>query len=470
MARRHQLDGLIRWSQRDDWVADFEGVLELHLAPPCETIGVDVPGIPDLIGEDQFMYLWGFAFEDFIAREFDDGSNVIDDYLKRRGWKETAPNRAYMAALRTSTVSLYEVSGIVPGESFLARDLVRGGEPVRVMDRAGSRSMRQWDRFAARIIRMGERYVMGGGILAFRRDLADELLGMIARVRTYSRDDFAEFARAAGLDEKIASDAAEVDATEILRAAAPVFGNLWLGRALRDALAPDALHLQNSEGEAIEYRTLRYGLRPGAAERDVRRALDRVPGLRAESETFWNWLAQTAPRRQGALTTGGRTLRLETTNESGRDVLGTIELRDGAVVLSVNSAGRAKRGRALVEPALAGLVDAPSEAIETAEDALSRRGGPDSPAPSSPFSPEQTRVIVHEMLDRHYERTLDDPIPMLGGATPRRAAESADGRAKVAAWLKELENGIATCPPGDPMADYDAAWLWEELGVADLRR
>ena len=28
-------------------------------------------------------------------------------------------------------MSLYEVSDVVVGESFLARDLVRGGEPVR---------------------------------------------------------------------------------------------------------------------------------------------------------------------------------------------------------------------------------------------------------------------------------------------------------------------------------------------------
>ncbi len=40
----------------------------------------------------------------------------------------------YMKALRTSVMSLYEVSEILPGRSFQARDLIRGGEPVAVSE------------------------------------------------------------------------------------------------------------------------------------------------------------------------------------------------------------------------------------------------------------------------------------------------------------------------------------------------
>ena len=59
------------------------------------------------------MYGLGLSFEDFLTRDFDDGSNIVDDYLKRRGWKEGVSTRTYMAALRTSVMSLYEVSDIV---------------------------------------------------------------------------------------------------------------------------------------------------------------------------------------------------------------------------------------------------------------------------------------------------------------------------------------------------------------------
>jgi hypothetical protein len=35
----------------------------------------------------------------------------------------------------------------------------------------------------------------------------------------------------------------------------------------------------------------------------------------------------------------------------------------------------------------------------------------------------------------------------------------------------ELESFVAAQQdPGDPMADYDLTWIWEELGVVDLRK
>jgi hypothetical protein len=43
-----------------------------------------------------------YAFEDFLTREIVDGRNVVDDYLKRRGWRESASTKAYMRALRDS--------------------------------------------------------------------------------------------------------------------------------------------------------------------------------------------------------------------------------------------------------------------------------------------------------------------------------------------------------------------------------
>jgi hypothetical protein len=62
-----------------------------------------------ILGENWFMTtVWGCAFEDFLTRECADGRNIVDDYLKRRGWKEGASARAYMSALRTSVMSLYE--------------------------------------------------------------------------------------------------------------------------------------------------------------------------------------------------------------------------------------------------------------------------------------------------------------------------------------------------------------------------
>jgi hypothetical protein len=69
-----------------------------------------------------------------------------------------------------------------------------------------------------------------------------------------------------------------------------------------------------------------------------------------------------------------------------------------------------------------------------------------------------------------YRRVVDEPVPALGGRSPRAAARTPKGREKVAAWLKTLENHAARQPPDDPIANYDFSWMWRELGVEELRR
>src|SRR6516165_8067557 len=102
MPNANSLVGLMKWIGREDWRDDFAELFDRHLAPPCSAAGVKIEDLGSLIGEQEFMTLWGCAFEDFLTRDLGDGRNVVDDYLKRRGWKENTADKAYMAALRSS--------------------------------------------------------------------------------------------------------------------------------------------------------------------------------------------------------------------------------------------------------------------------------------------------------------------------------------------------------------------------------
>ena len=64
-------------------------------------------------------------------------------------------------------MSLYEVSEMVPGKSFLARDLIRGGDPVKVSEGTATNTLKQWDRIAARIVPVLGKTVLAGGLLPF---------------------------------------------------------------------------------------------------------------------------------------------------------------------------------------------------------------------------------------------------------------------------------------------------------------
>jgi hypothetical protein len=44
------------------------------------------------------------------------------------------------------------------------------------------------------------------------------------------------------------------------------------------------------------------------------------------------------------------------------------------------------------------------------------------------------------------------------------------GRDQLAVWLKHLENLSGRQLVDDPMATYDFAWMWQELGIEELRR
>ena len=188
--------------------------------------------------------------------------------------------------------------------------------------------------------------------------------------------------------------------------------------------------------------------------------------LQAESATFWNWLAPGhAP--SGYKPTEARSLSFVSMVDDGSMVLGTLELKKGVLTLSVNSEGRAERGREMLASVLDGMVQEPlTERQEI--------GWPDGDHAvtndrDTEIPPEDARLIVHESLDTHYRRQIEEPIPLLGDVSPREAATSTEGREKLVAWLKGLENHMAGFEPPDPMANYDVTWLWEELGVADLR-
>jgi hypothetical protein len=107
---------------------------------------------------------------------------------------------------------------------------------------------------------------------------------------------------------------------------------------------------------------------------------------------------------------------------------------------------------------------------QTLEQALSEDHDYGSSSAIPELTPEEERSIIHDAMNRHYRAQLDQPIPALGNVSPRKAAKSKTGREKLVAWLKRLENQNAGHDTEDPMASYDVAWIWEELGVSSLRK
>jgi hypothetical protein len=457
--------GVVEWSRRDPWRERMGLMMEKHLRKACDVNDLAIEDLPDVIGPLAMTAL-DCAFEDCCATVWEDGTSLAGDYLKRRGWKESAANRAYIEALRDATMSLYEISDVRPGEGFLARDLVRGGEPVRVTERTASRTLVAWDVIGARIVTVRGVTQLTSVVLDVGRELAEDILGVLTRTQARAPAMAAELLGDADpmLRARLGSETLHADA--LLRLAAPTITTLWPNDAIRRSLAPPP-QLANTDGDPLEFMTLHYRIVPAASPTDVVAALSRVADLRPDDDgAHWTLFAPEplAPK-------GGRRKR-PADPDAGRTVHASLSLENGVLKALVNSEARAARLRSLLDPALAGLVREPLVERITPEQAIAAHGATGTPTPPrapDAVDPAALRVALHEMLDRQYRKTFGEPVPMLGGKTPRQAARSKKGRQAVANWLKALEMTSARLPADDPMRDYDYGWMWQELGVADLR-
>jgi hypothetical protein len=440
-------------------------LLDRHSAKACAAAGIEWQDIMDVLGEHVITVVWGAAFEDLVATDLPGDRNIADDYLRRRGWKESASTRDYITGLRRSVISLYEVSGLVPGESMQLRDLVRGGEPVRVAEKLGSEGLRQWDRIATRVIPLRDRTLISGTLMRFEHEVSEALLASIRKIQTKAPSEVAAAMREFGVETDAKVLAGMVTPDLLLAQAAFMFTNAWLDAALRAEQRRDRPVLLNSEGDLLEFMVLHFPLLPGVKSEQVRKALASISGLQQENPSFWNWLAEPGTKPK-AVPRRAKGQTLITTMEDGSLVLGTLTLKGRRLSLEVNSTARAERGRTLLEPVLAGLVGPPLTERTDLEQMLAA----ERPPPKlSGLSPEEERALIHQGIDDHYRGLLDQPIPALGGKSPRTAAKTPKGREKVAAWLKILENHSAKRPAGDPIGEYDFGWMWQELGVQALR-
>ncbi len=466
MRAAHDLSNIIKWVGQEDWRPLLEEVMDEHLGPALEAFDLEFEEIDEALGGNWSMTLWGCAFEDFLTRRFEpDGRNPVEVYLKRRGWKELVAARRYMTALQTSVMSLYEVSDLRPGQSLRARDLIRGGEPLLVSERSATQALKPWDRIAARIVPQGDQLILAGGLLPFTLEASEALTAALQGGLAPGRS---RRPRAKSGKGAAARSPAWRGTDEDLRQAAPLFTTAWLFDVLPRALGLDQPSLHNSEGDEVVFHEVTFPLAATASKDEVARRLDGLQQLHRETPSFWNWLEGAAPARPAEK--GQTSLLWNVTMEDGMIVLGNVELKDRALVLSVNSEARAERGRAMLKNALGKLVGAPLTKIQTIEQMMVERG--DDRASSAPDIPAEVQTeIVHGMLDKQYRALLDEPVGMLGDLSPRAASRTAKGREKIAAWLKHLENRSRhAADRNDPMATYDFTWLWRELKVEHLRR
>ncbi|MBE0532621.1 MAG: hypothetical protein IH626_17495 [Rhodospirillales bacterium] len=458
------IGNLIKWSAKDEWTPYLDQVFADHFDFIKEQFEITGEDLVDLLG-DAFSMVYGVVLEDFFAARFgEEGElNVVDDYLKRRGWREKVPARRYLEALRGSVLSLYEVVDLAPGHSMTVRNLILGGDPVTVEEKLGSESAARWDRIAGRLVTVNNKPYFTGGLLLFPQRVASEVLSafddMTKRLRTKLRR-----------EAKKQGEPAEIDDHDvrvmILDTMAPcLFTQAWLIDTLDRAFAPIP-EIRNTDGDEIVFSEVRFPIKGDEAK--VAAVLDGIVGFERDEPdaSRWTWHDRGSPsQRMSQNRQEGLTYRSE--NEAGRISLGNAEIAGNALILTTNSRERAERARDLLACHLGALAGSPLTSHQDLEKMLEKRPG--STPTELDLPPEAAEQVLHTYLDDHYRRTLDDPIPLLDGKAPRQAVKTKKGRAQVVDWLKQLENSEFRRAAGQGHKPYDTAWMWRELKIREPR-
>lgn len=452
------LPNVVEWAGgHDEWGNFRAEVFGAHFGPLMDGLELSDEALFERLGPMTPLVLTA-VMEDFLGCRFgEDGErNVVDEYLARRGWLEKKQAASYLRAVRDSTPSLYEVVALDPGRAVTVRDLVRETDPERVPDRQLSETMTVWDCFAGRLIGSGRTRRFTEGLLPFPREAArmcmEDLIGLTR--------DLPKRLRKAARKEGRKVEMSQLEAREFLLQSpvGPVFfTNQFVTWHVEQAEAGPP-ELRNTDDEPLVLCTVRFPIVGKAI--DVAGALDGVPEFdREDGDGFrWSWLGRELAAAEAPESPAGA--------GTGHLTLGQAEIVDEALLLHVNSVERAERGRELLAARLGALVGTP---LTSHEDPAARlESGPGEPGAGPEelgIPPEEMEAVIGTLLEQHYRKVLDEPVPMLGNRSPRAAVKTKKGRAAVVEWLKFLENEESRAALQQKRRPLDLSWLWAELKI-----
>jgi hypothetical protein len=109
------------------------------------------------------------------------------------------------------------------------------------------------------------------------------------------------------------------------------------------------------------------------------------------------------------------------------------------------------------------IVNLAQQAFEHSQDPTRERRQP----PKSTVPPEVEKQLIEQFHRRHYEKFLDDTVPMLNGLTPREAAGDPRMRAKLIDLMKLHMQGLEG-QSREKGVDLSIGWVLNELGLREL--
>ena len=366
-----------------------------------------------------FLFQWNPAARRTTARG--QAGVVARWYLLEKSKQLTAMQRMFLEQATTQPLSFYEVVWNEPGERMRVWDVLVGGE-TEVIERSGSRHLRQGDLLFAQIWHQPELAVFGSmapicippdkkiEVIELRKHLKKRIAKQNRYLAPHDLLRYADLIRATYLD-------------------------------IRDRLFAPPM-LCNTDGDPLLFHTLTFGIESAEA------AFDALAPL-AVGHSREELLDDAELGDDGNL----RKVDIDWIKEGNRKfktwdntILGHIKISEGRVIAEVNSENRAKRLRKEIEKRLGSLAVHESTRALTLEEM--RENAPPEKAEDAELHEAEMEAMLRDpgvrkqlqaVMQKQVESWIHQNIPALGGRTPLEAVRDPDGKEMVEALLLDWE-------------------------------
>jgi len=351
-------------------------------------------------------------------------TRVPDLLLGPGGPLFTVEQRQWIAQLSERPLRLYDVTDVVPGRQMtLCDSLETEAPPIVVTERAGSQESLVGSQGGFRIMEVGDHRELSGAAYPFSLLAGPRV---VAPMRKAIRKRGPRNDRAAEL-------------SSIIR-------RHWLAQYF--AAAPMPTIVDAVTGEALLLITDHYRVSDWEA---LQQALAAQPDVDGDRDAGWNRLEK------------GR-------DEQTRPIV-SINPDKVADRISIfyKTQGYADRGRPWFEALARDAVQFLSRELSDPKGALAdmsttQRQKLDRPAPHLP--PDVMAELIEKVIRQSYANWPDEPIPALGGKTPRQAIRTLAGLERVKGLLRGYEASETQQARREGRRAISYAFLWKALDIA----
>ena len=350
--------------------------------------------------------------------------NVAELLLGPGGPAFTPEQRFWIEQLHRQPLRLYDMTEVLPGVGMRLCDaLDTAAAPVMVYEKSGSEDAQVGNLIGVRIMEVDGHHEISGAAYPFSRLMNASLLAQL----------------------RAAVEDAAVQGEELPHRLSAIIRRCWIAQHARPLPLPTVV--DSHSGDPMLLITDHYRVRNWDDLAAALKTQSDIEGDRASGWARYFDCADGLTRRSVSINLGKNDNRIE---------------------LFYKTQNYADQGRPWFEALAGESVEFAGRVLSDPRSAMKNppSGKPRSSATTVPnLPPEVLAEAVEKMLHRTYANWSDEPIPALGGKTPRQALATPTGRERVRGLLRSYEAGEKVQAAQQGRREISYGFLWEALGL-----